>query len=235
MSRVQPGCATARVATYNIHSSVGRDRRCDPVRIAAVIQELDADVVALQEVQSCHGALDVLAFFAEQTGMTPVAGPTMLRGDGSYGNALLTRRSPADVQRLDLSVRGREPRGALDVVVPLGAQPLRVIATHLGLRPAERRWQIEQLLAQLESERPYPTVLVGDLNEWFLWGRPLRRLHAHFGDTPAPATYPAGWPVFALDRIWVKPLDRLLGIAVHNSPLARQASDHLPLVGRFNV
>lgn len=218
-----------RVATYNIHSGIGRDGRCDPARVAAVINELSADIVALQEVESRHGELEALEYLSRQTGMTAVAGPTMLRKAGDYGNALLTRGGLLEVRRVDLSFPGREPRGALDVTLKIQRAPLRVIATHLGLRPAERRRQIETLLALLDPDDPTPTVLMGDLNEWFLWGRPLRRLHAHFGETPAPATYPAGRPLFALDRLWVKPLRCLRELAVHHSLLARSASDHLPL------
>ncbi|HSM22272.1 MAG TPA: endonuclease/exonuclease/phosphatase family protein, partial [Rubrivivax sp.] len=113
-----------------------------------------------------------------------------------------------------------------------GCGQLRVIATHLGLRPAERRHQIETLLAGLGDDT-VPTVLMGDLNEWFLWGRPLRRLHRHFGATPAPSTFPARWPVLALDRIWVEPRARLLQLRRHRTALARQASDHLPLVAQI--
>jgi len=74
-----------------------------------------------------------------------------------------------------------------------------------------------------------PVVLLGDLNEWFLWGRPLRWLRRHFGRTPAPATYPARWPLFALDRIWVEPARLLERIEVLSAAPARAASDHLPL------
>jgi endonuclease/exonuclease/phosphatase family metal-dependent hydrolase len=224
-----------RVATYNIHSAVGRDGRCDPGRVARVIRELAADVVALQEVESHHGGLDALEFLGRETGMTAVPGPTMLRTEGDYGNALLTRSRLLEVRRLDLSFPGREPRGALDVTLEAGRLAVRIIATHLGLRPVERRHQIDTILAGLAQPNPGPTVLLGDLNEWFLWGRPLRRLHAHFGPTPAPATFPAHWPVFALDRVWVQPLRSLRKLAVHDSRLARVASDHLPLVAEIDL
>lgn len=223
-----------RVATYNVHSGVGTDGRCDPARIARVINELSADVVALQEVESRHGDLDTLEFLSRQTGMTALPGPTLLRTVGDYGNALLTRLSVLELRRIDLGFPGREPRGAIDAVLQAGWARLRVIATHLGLRPAERRHQIETLLARLGDD-PGPTVLMGDLNEWFLWGRPLRHLHAHFGETPAPATFPAGLPLFALDRLWVQPLRCLRRLRVHRSPLARVASDHLPLAATIEL
>ena len=107
------------------------------------------------------------------------------------------------------------------------------MATHLGLRPAERRDQVQRLLAELGDEKPMPTVLMGDLNEWFLWGRPLRWLRAHFEHTRAPATFPSSFPMLALDRIWVKPRHLLRRLSVHSSRLARRASDHLPVVAEL--
>lgn len=74
------------------------------------------------------------------------------------------------------------------------------------------------------------TGLIGDLNEWFSWGQPLRWLHRHFSPAPAPATFPARWPVFELDRLWVERPCRLLARSVRRSALAERASDHLPLV-----
>jgi endonuclease/exonuclease/phosphatase family metal-dependent hydrolase len=72
-------------------------------------------------------------------------------------------------------------------------------------------------------------VLLGDLNEWFLWGRPLRWLQGIFGKTPAPLTFPSGFPLFALDRIWVRPPTALITLEAHTSALSRVASDHLPV------
>jgi endonuclease/exonuclease/phosphatase family metal-dependent hydrolase len=220
-----------RLATYNIHSHLGRDGNCDPGRIAKVINELSVDVIALQEVTSRHGKLEALEFLAAETGMEAISGPTMHRPEiGGYGNAILTRGRLLDVQRVDLSFGQHEPRGAIDAMLEIRGQPLRVIATHLGLRPAERRHQIEILLERHDPGDPCPMALMGDINEWFLWGRPLRKLHARFGEPPSPSTFPSGWPMFALDRIWVSPLERLGRLTVHASALARVASDHLPLV-----
>ena len=149
---------------------------------------------------------------------------------GHYGNALLTSLPVEWVERIDLSLPGREPRGALRVLLSKQGETLEVTATHLGLRPYERRWQIRRLLGRAEAAKERSArILMGDLNEWFLWGRPLRWLKQEFQDLPAPPTFPAGKPVFALDRIWVTPRRAVAGIQAVNSPLTRRASDHLPL------
>lgn len=219
-----------RLATYNIHRCIGRDGHCDPERILGVLRELQADVLALQEVESWHyKGVALLEYLSRETGMTAVAGPTLLRGTSAYGNAILSRMPVRDVRRLDLSFPGREPRGALDVDLRCNGTGLQLVATHLGLNPAERRGQVQQLLELFRTNGSHPAVLIGDLNEWFLWGRPLHWLQALFGKTPAPATFPAKCPVFALDRIWVRPQGSLIRVEVHDTPLARRASDHLPL------
>ncbi len=157
------------VATYNVHRCVGRDGRRDARRVLAVLRELDADVIALQELEwQPAAALDLLAEFARELGCAGIAGPTLLERTGHYGNAVLTRLPVGAVHRVDLSVPGREPRGALDLVLEAPRGALRVIATHLGLAPAERRRQIRRILALLAPVRPEPVVLLGDLNEWFL-------------------------------------------------------------------
>jgi len=217
------------LATYNVHGCIGADGREDRARTLRVLHALDADVIALQELRwRPWEALHVLDEFASRMGYAPLAGPTLLRPDGHYGNALLTRLPVAEVRPVDLSVPGREPRGALAAVLRSAGGPLTVIATHLGLAPGERRRQMQRLLA-LVRRSAQPVVLLGDLNEWFLWGRPLRWLRRHFGRTPAPATYPARWPLLALDRVWVEPAGLIERIEVHRAAPAQEASDHLPL------
>lgn len=222
--------ANLRIASYNVHRAIGADRRFDPARILAVLREIDADVVALQEVEAHDSGADMLAWLAKETGQHAIAGTTLLRHDGHYGNGLLTRCPVSEKRVSDLTWRGREPRGAIMADIDCDGHAVRVVATHLGLRPAERRDQVQQLL-HLFRERPHDrSVLLGDLNEWFLWGRPLRRLHRHFRETPSLATFPSWLPVLALDRIWTHPRAMLKRLEVHRTPLARMASDHLPLV-----
>src|ERR671935_3070981 len=132
------------LATYNIHGCIGRDGVFDPDRILRVLHELDADVVALQEVDSReHRGLQVLQCLAAETGMTPIAGPTLLRHARDYGNAVMTRLKIREIRKLDLSLPLHEPRGALDVDLECGGVNLQIIATHLGLNPAERRVQVQ--------------------------------------------------------------------------------------------
>ena len=77
-----------RLATYNIHACIGADGRYDPDRVVRVLLELNADVVALQEVeQHAVGDMDLLQFLAAKTGYQAVAGPTLLRDTRDYGNA----------------------------------------------------------------------------------------------------------------------------------------------------
>ena len=226
---------TVRIASYNVHRAIGRDRRCSPQRILDVLREIDADVVALQEVEGGDAGSDMLAWLGEKTGFTAIAGTTLVRHDGHYGNGLLTRLPVHSTALCDLSWRGREPRGAIAADLEVGKSPLRVVATHLGLRPAERRDQVQRLIKLFTDVPRERAVLLGDLNEWFLWGRPVRRLHRYFKHTPHVATFPSRLPLLALDRIWTHPRSLLKRIGVHATPLARVASDHLPLVATLEV
>lgn len=220
------------VATYNIHGCVGTDRCFDPARVRALLSALDADILALQEVETYHHGDDVLGGYRARPDLQVIAGPTLLREQGQYGNALVTRLPVLDYTLIDLSVGRREARSAIRAVLAHGDRRLEVIATHLGLRPAERRLQVRRLLEALQRNpnRVDATVLLGDFNEWFLWGRPLRWLQRYFGSTAAtPPTFPSRCPLFRLDRIWASAPARLTRVHVLRTALARRASDHLPL------
>jgi endonuclease/exonuclease/phosphatase family metal-dependent hydrolase len=227
-----------RVVTWNVHSCVGADGRHDPLRTAAVLAGLGADVIGLQEVDWRHPRVagrDPLELLSARLGLRGVAGPNLRDHRGDYGNALLTRFEVEEVRRHSLSHGGREPRGAIDALLRAPDGPLRVLVTHLGLKRIERRAQAAALHRLLDASEPargaLPTVLLGDLNDW----RPVRlRPHLLVPD-PFPAfaaarTYPARLPALMLDRILVRPSPARLDTHVVRTPATRQASDHLPLV-----
>jgi endonuclease/exonuclease/phosphatase family metal-dependent hydrolase len=228
------------LGSYNIHRCYGRDGQYDPARIRQVLRQLGTQVIALQEVELLHDSPGLLDFFCEGSCWRAIPGLTLTRSTGEYGNALLTSLPVRSVSRIDLSQPGREPRGALQVVLDCEDRRLNVLATHLGLRKGERMMQAGRLIQAMAngaaaSQRGDITVLMGDLNEWFWWGQSRRRLRKHFQDVRTAATYPARFPVFALDRILVKPSRVLQKVEVIKNPLTRQASDHLPVVATLDA
>jgi endonuclease/exonuclease/phosphatase family metal-dependent hydrolase len=227
------------VASYNIHKCVGVDNRFDPGRIAAVIAELDADVIALQEVDRRFGQRTGLlnaTALERRTGLTMLHVSDTPGGHGWHGNALLVRQARL-IRLRRLHLPGAEARGALVAELQLPAGRFRVVAAHLGLLRRHRAMQAEALLEAIRHGSPMPTLLMGDLNEW----RPgipssLVPLESLFGPLdPGEPSFPSRLPFLALDRILAHPRDMLAGIEAHGSPLARLASDHLPLRARIDL
>lgn len=221
-----------RIASYNVHKCVGGDRRFDPARIAAVIAELDADLVAVQEADRRFGVrtglLDAKAL--EQAGLRVLPTSALPDGHGWHGNAILLRRDAVVLRGpLRLPLPGLEPRGAVLVEVDLGAGPLRVIAAHLSLLRRCRTRQGEALLQLMGLCNDMPTVILGDFNERRASGSALRVLAPMFGKPAQAASFPARLPLLSLDRILGTPAGLVGPVTVHASPLARMASDHLPL------
>jgi len=227
------------IASYNIHGGLGLNRRRDLDRIAAVIQEIQPDVIGLQEVIRADGAAhaDQPAYLASKLSMTAVMGVTRPHGGAAFGNAVLTRLPLVGSTTYDLSHRRYEPRGCLRVDLAIDGASLHVFNCHFGLRFGERREQLA-LLADLLSVTvgvEGPRVLMGDFNEWHL-GPISRVLRRQF---PSRArmrrTYPAVFPLLALDRIyWDQDLEGQR-FRVHRSRRSRVASDHLPVVAQLSV
>jgi len=227
------------VASYNIHSCRGLDRRRDIHRVAAVIRELDADLLALQELCTEYGVREdrrQMQALAELTGYHPVPGPTLIRDDTPCGTAIFTRHPVQRAHLEDLSLAHREPRGALDVTVSLQGLRVRLIGTHLGLMMRERERQIQQLLNLVEDADSDVLLLTGDINEWWPWSPALGRLHRRLGRRPGMATFPASLPLLALDRLWLHSRHRCeLRLRRHWSRRAFWASDHLPIHAAVGV
>jgi endonuclease/exonuclease/phosphatase family metal-dependent hydrolase len=229
-----------RVATYNVHACIGTDGRHDPVRVAGVIDDLDADIVALQEfTYPASVALDtrgpgvLTTLDAYQCVLGPTRNVTRQSVTQCFGNALFTRHPIVDVHRIDLSMGRREPRGALAATVDVAGRPVHVLAAHLGLRLSERRFQVRQILKYLDSVRNSLVVVLGDFNDWLPGRSVVHVLDARLGRPPRPNSFPVHWPVVPLDRIWVHPARALRRIFTHASPAARLASDHFPVVAEI--
>lgn len=231
--------APITVATYNIHKCVGTDRVFDPGRIAEVIAELDVDLLALQEVDRRfgrrHGLLDMAAI-ARRTGLDLLPFATEPGGHGWRGNALLVRGGRALAQRR-MSLPGGEPRGAVIADIAFGSDRLRVVGAHLGLFRRNRALQTRAILDALAVPEDIPTLILGDLNEW-RHGKAssLHALEKGFAAADrGPFTFPSRLPVLRLDRILGRPKGLVLGMSIHDTPLARIASDHLPLKASIDL
>jgi endonuclease/exonuclease/phosphatase family metal-dependent hydrolase len=227
------GNTRAVFASYNIHKCVGTDRRFDPGRVARVIAEIGADVIALQEADRRFGdraGLLDLAALERTAGLVPVPVANGHGGHGWHGNLVLVREGA--VRGLhQLRLPGLEPRGALVADLDLSMGPVRVVAAHLGLLRRSRLLQVEALLEHAGETTDRPVVLMGDLNEWRMRKRSaLRGFTPGFGPMSLGLpTFPAYFPVLALDRVMARPHELIEEIAAHESPLARLASDHLPM------
>lgn len=221
------------VVSYNIHECVGTDGRRDPERIARIIQELNADIVGLQEVDFSPLGKNKsyqLNYISAATGLCAIAAPTIQRIDAEFGNALLTRPEIHTVQLHDVSFPGRQPRGVIDAVIAFEDKTVRVLVTHLGLHARERKHQVQRLLKILDQHRDIDcTILLGDINEWRPQGFAVRMFNAKLGKGISARTFPSFYPVFALDRVWVSPRAALVEKTIPHHSLARVASDHLPV------
>nr|WP_292770707.1 endonuclease/exonuclease/phosphatase family protein [Mesorhizobium sp.] len=226
------------IASYNVHKCIGTDGRFDPARIASVITELGADVVAIQEADKRFGRrsglLDLKAL-ERDAGLTLIPTSEEADGHGWHGNALFLRRGEVrDMRRLALP--SAEPRGALVVDLELPAGPLRLVAAHLGLLRRSRRWQVRSILDAIEQGPRVPILLVGDLNEWRPGSKSsLLELKPVFGPlSQNHFSFPSYFPFIALDRVIGSP-GLVTAMQVHDSALAKVASDHLPLKATIDI
>ena len=225
-----------RIATWNIRKCIGLDRRRDPHRVARIISELDADIVALQEADKRLGqrpAALTADLVESETDLDVADAGGHEPSIGWHGNALLLRRGSKVLDRHGLHLPGFEPRGALIMDVDVNHRHLRVVAVHLGLLRSSRRAQLASIRSHLDALEPAPTVVLGDFNEW----SDTTGLEPLVGfDFHAPGrSYHAARPVAALDRIAVDESFRIRDAGVVENRETRIASDHLPVWGEFRL
>ncbi len=227
-----------KVASYNIRKSIGTDRRRQPDRILNILEELDADVIALQEVDRRFGqratTLSAEAI-VDHTRYMPVRFGIRLHSLGWHGNALLVRKGTEvlNIQRIELPFF--EPRGAVMADVLLDGRTIRVVGMHLGLIGNWRLKQAQAVVAYLERlEGSVPTVIMGDLNQWAEDGGCLAQFARHHNVISPGPSFHARRPMLQLDRIITSRDLKLDAAGVHRTALARTGSDHLPVWAKLS-
>ena len=235
-----------RLMTYNIHKGIGGvDRRYDLQRIIDVIRHYQSDIVFLQEVdegvpRSRHDRqIELLADALEFEHFTYQNNVAVK--DGHYGNAILSRFPLGDQLDLDLKVSIKKRRRALitraEIPIVNETQPLLLCNTHLGLSGFERSVQIKRMLdLDAVNEFANPVIVGGDFND--VWAEHGRKLMFPLGFQCAvdkAKTFPAALPIRSLDAIYYRGDLKLRDSFSGRIKLARQASDHLPVIADFEI
>lgn len=235
-----------RIVTYNIHKCKGLDFRASPQRIADVLREIEADIIALQEVVSHENQTlqaNQAKFIAESLDYDYRIGENRKHLGGIYGNVVLSRFPITEDKNFDITIGKYEPRGCqhVDVEIEKGSF-LHVYNIHMGTSFLERRKQVKRLLDDEILSRAHraPRILLGDFNE-YTNGLASKLLKAHFRSADLrehlkiKRTYPGIFPFLHLDHIYYDHHLKIEHAFVHRSRLALVASDHLPLVADFRL
>lgn len=222
-----------KVASYNIRKSLGTDRQRRPDRIIGILEEINADIVALQEVDRRFGdrasTLDT-EHILDHTDYMPVRFGIRQMSLGWHGNAILVRKSARVVDQQRITIPAFEPRGAILADIAIGNAAVRVVGMHLGLIGTTRLKQAKSIVDYLKKlEGGTPTIIMGDLNQWARNGGCLAQFAIdHQVIAPGPSFH-SRRPMLELDRIITTRDIRLEAAGVHNTTLARRGSDHLPV------
>ncbi len=223
-----------RCMTWNVHRGIGPDGRYDFRRVVSVIERHAPDIVALQELDT-RGIQDLeshpLSILTRTLGLHAVEARTIIAPDGHYGHALFSRWPILADERLDLTVRSREPRCAIGGLVDTPLGRIHVRAVHFGLDPFERREQVRRVCGAAPAVDA--AVLLGDFNDWLGVGVVRARLCATYGPPVTRRTFPSGLPLFSLDRIYAR--SPLRADRAWTDPEARFASDHRPLIADIGL
>jgi endonuclease/exonuclease/phosphatase family metal-dependent hydrolase len=232
-----------RVATYNIHRCRGMDRRVMPSRIAEVLRDIDADVVAMQEVIGAGpSGQDQAEEIGAALGMGWVMASVRHLRKHHFGNVVMSRFPIVHHSQYDLSWRTCEPRACQRADLELGGgRRLHIYNVHLGTAVLERRYQATRLASYVHDRRvDGPKVILGDFNEW-MRGLATRTLSSLFESVDLRAhlrrrrTYPGIFPVLHLDHIYYEGLVEVRSVELPRNRKALMASDHLPLVANLRV
>ena len=236
-----------RLITYNIHKGIGGvDRRYRPERIIETLARYDADIILLQEVddgvpRSRHDRqVDLIG---DALGMPYRAFQrNVVLTQGHYGNAMLSLHPLDGVHNLDLTVPLKKRRRALVarcVIRREHQRTVQLVNCHLGLAGFERVIQLRKILSSKALSHLHhatPTIVAGDYNDvWGTLGRRVMEPDGFVAASKAAKTFPAIMPVRSLDRIYFSGEIHFDHSFPARSEIARQASDHLPVVADFEL
>lgn len=244
-----------KVLTVNTHKGFDAlNRRFVLHELREAVRGVAADVVFLQEVLGTHagpaarhagfGAGPQYEYLADSIWPQYAYGRNAVYPKGDHGNALLSKFPIVRFQNRDVSIAGPERRGLLHCVLrpPGREQELHTICVHLGLCESHRRRQLDLLCEMVRDEVPAdaPLLIAGDFNDWRRRAhRPLARcgglrevfVHAH---GQAAKTFPARWPLLALDRIYVRNARVHAPVVLPRRPWSH-LSDHAPLAAQISL
>ncbi|MBC7521817.1 MAG: endonuclease/exonuclease/phosphatase family protein [Sandarakinorhabdus sp.] len=219
-------------ASYNIQKAIGTDLLRRPERTLAVMSELAADIMVLQESDRRFGArlcalpLEMIAAH----GWRPVDFDTRPASIGWHGNAVLVSPRVEILRHAILPIPALEPRGAVLADLRIAGRPLRVVGMHLDLSGFWRRRQVAAVMAHLaRQDEAMPVLIMGDMNQWRLAAGAVADFGKAYRAVPTGPSFHARMPVAALDRIFVSPDLRVAAAGVHHSARSVTASDHLPV------
>lgn len=241
--------------TYNIHKGFSAGNRHFILHgIKDALQEIDADVLFLQEIQgeNHHHAARLenwpentqLEFLADEIWHHHAYGKNAIYARGHHGNAILSKYTFIHWENINVSLMKSASRsllhGTLDII---GSKTrLHVICVHLGLFEQERARQLGQLIKRINSHVPHnePLIIAGDFNDWR--GRAEHYLSSILGVSEVfrerhgryERSFPAWLPVLPMDRIYSRGLEVTRCYPLKGQPW-RRLSDHLPLVSEFKL
>jgi endonuclease/exonuclease/phosphatase family metal-dependent hydrolase len=233
---------TFRVMTYNIHHGEGLDGKLDLERIAALIKQERADIVALQEVDRNlprTARRDLPAELAKLTGLKAVFSNNYAFDGGEYGNAVLSRYPVTSwTNNHYAKMRAGEQRGLLQLRLSVAGRDLWFANTHLDASrdDAERLHSVGQMPGLLGTALQGPVIFCGDFNDTPA-SKSYGLVQARFADAWLTAGQGSGFTIPTrkatrrIDYIWHAGDPKLVPVKAW-VPYS-EASDHLPVMVEF--
>ena len=151
-----------KIATYNVHNAIGMDDVVNFDRVAKVINDMEVDAIAIQELDSTterSNGFVVLKELAKRTNMIATFNASIDYDGGKYGNGILSKEQPLKTEAIALP--GREEERSL-LIVEL--EHYVVCCTHLSLNEEDRQESIKLIQQQKNKYKSKPIFLAGDLN-----------------------------------------------------------------------